>query len=541
MLYAILRHVKFTSKTQARLATAHNYRTDHVPNADEQAPHPNIEFVNTQQRDYWEIAEERIQEAGIKIRRSDQIRCVEIVLTASPEFFKRDADERALDVQDSRWLKDVRTYLNETYGEKNVVACQLQQDEKSPHVHAVVVPITPDGRLSARDVFNPRTLRDYQTKFAEAMKPHGLMRGVEHSQAKHQPMKMMYGQQGQTAAELGAQLGPTSTYQDVPVKRPGMRNYGNLTEWEATTTAQVNAKARAQVDAANQRAEKAQILALENAAAKEQVRVLQKQLATSEKLKEGYKAESDEIAKRIAGGEAPPAKWVKNGNELLDKAIGQLRDGRQSLRTFESWGDESRIKEQSAKNKAMEADLSRFAGGKTRLADLDAETARGKALHAALLKHQEEKRADDLIIDQQNKRQAAITRVTNHELSLMDRAISHWKINPGDLTACLIVPEEKAEAVQKALTIPGSSYAASILVQGEPHRRDGLKAVYLHYQAGFAPKVDAHFSRIREIGGEVYEHAGSQTRREQLKAQPHQKIQEREQEPTKSKDFGIGG
>ena len=71
-------------------------------------------------------------------------------------------------------------------------------------------------------MFNPHTLVEYQDKFAEAMKPHGLERGVEHSQAKHQPMKKMYGQQGQTAAELGTQLGPASSYQDATVASPGL-------------------------------------------------------------------------------------------------------------------------------------------------------------------------------------------------------------------------------------------------------------------------------------------------------------------------------
>ena len=180
MAYAIMRHAKFTSKAQAVKATDHNYRTDEVLNADKEALHPNVEFINVAERSYWDLAEERIAEAGIKIRRHDQIRCVEIVFTASPEFFERDANKRAVDMQDSQWTKDIRTYLVATFGEKNLIGFQIQQDEKSPHVHAVVVPITEDGRLSSRDVFNPTTLRAYQIKFAEAMKPHGLERGTEH-------------------------------------------------------------------------------------------------------------------------------------------------------------------------------------------------------------------------------------------------------------------------------------------------------------------------------------------------------------------------
>ena len=536
----ILRHVKIIDQDHAQKASAHNYDRASVPNADQEAPHPTIEFVNTEKRDYWDLAEERIKDAGIKIRRHDQIRCEEIILTASPEWFKRDEQGRAVDMSDSQWLKDIRTYLIETYGEKNLIGFQLQQDEKSPHVHAMVVPITADGRLSCKDVFKPSTLREYQDKFAEAMKPYGLIRGAEHSQAKHQPMKQMYGQQNKTAAELEKQMGEAKSYTDVKVDSPG-HVVANPEQWAAKQSQAVNEQARKQVEEANERANKAQTLALENASAKEQVRVLQKQLSTSDKLKEGHKAQSGEAAKRMAGGEAP-AEIVSRGNDLLDRDRDRLRVVRQKLAQLygPATGNYVRLaelvsgpgKELEAEKKKLEADLSRFAGGRSRLKDLDEEPAK-------LVAEQEQAARDKEVIaqgDRERKQQADALRVQKQELSLMNRAISHWKIGPEDLTACLIVPSEKVKAVQKALTIPGSSYASPISVQGEPFRKDGLEAVYVHYQASFAHQIGAHFSRIREIGGQVYEHAGSQTKREHLQAQPQQKAKEREQGPAPSQD-----
>ncbi len=542
-----MRWVKVTSQEQANKATGHNYRKDRVRNADEQAPHPNVELVNMAGKGYWELAEERIKEVVTRKVRDDQVRCMEVILTASPEFFERDAKGRAVDMSQSGWFKDQLTFLEKTFGKANVLSCTLHQDEKTPHVHAVIAPITADGHLSAKLLFNPKTLTDYQNQYAEAMKPHGLERGVEHSQAKHQPMKQMYGQQGQTAAELEKQMGEAKSYTDVPVKRPGMLDYANLAKWEAETSAQVNEKARKQVEEANKRADKAQTLALENASAKEQVRVLQKQLSTSEKLKEGHKAQSEEAAKRMAGGEAP-AEIVSRGNDLLDQDRDRLRDVRQKLaqlygpaKKAENYGRLAELisgpgKELEAEKKKLEGDLGRFAGGRSRLKDLDEEPARIAAEQAQAAQRRQ-------IIaqgDRENARKAEALRVSKHELSLMDRAISHWKITPGDLTACLIVPSEKVKAVQNALTIPGSSYACPISVQGEPFRRDGLEAVYVHYQASFAHQMGAHMDRIREIGGQVYEHAGSQARREQLQGQPQQKTQEREQGPAPSKDIEVG-
>ena len=89
MAYAIMRWTKVTNQKQADDATGHNYRTDKVANADKEAPHPNVELVNIDGRGYWELATERIAQVVTRKVRDDQIRCMEVILTASPEFFER--------------------------------------------------------------------------------------------------------------------------------------------------------------------------------------------------------------------------------------------------------------------------------------------------------------------------------------------------------------------------------------------------------------------------------------------------------------------
>lgn len=416
MAYAIMRWAKLTSQAQADKATGHNYRTDQVANADELAPHPNVELVNTAERGYWELAEERIGEVVTRKVRDDQVRCMEVILTASPEFFERDADGRAKDISQGQWLKDQLTFLEKTFAKENVLSCTLHQDEKSPHVHAVIAPITADGCLSAKRLFNPTTLTTYQSQYAEAMEVHGLQRGVEHSQAEHQPMKRLYGQQGQTAAELGAQLGPASSYQDVQVKPPGGLELLNLDKWAAKTSAQVNEQARAQVEAANERAEKAQNLALENAAAKDQAHVLQKQLHTSEGLKEAnyakFKAERaklDEVAMRAAGGEPVGPELIKRGGQLLDQAAQDVQRGQQRVAGLgkeaeqaEKKGDYARvaelrygaIQEEEKRQKEQETHLRGYKGGAERLDQLAAQQAQKRADQAEQAKKVEKKRAE---------------------------------------------------------------------------------------------------------------------------------------------------
>ena len=86
-------------------------------------------------------------------------------------------------------------------------------DEKTPHLHATVVPIvtgerirrkregekkyeTKSGpRLSADDVMRRTKLHEYQNSYAKAMKPFGLQRGIVGSTAKHQTNSEYYRQQ----------------------------------------------------------------------------------------------------------------------------------------------------------------------------------------------------------------------------------------------------------------------------------------------------------------------------------------------------------
>jgi Plasmid recombination enzyme len=190
---AICRIAKCKSSGSATGKTQHNYREREVLNADKERQHLNQEYINLGQRGIWEIATERIEQAGVTRKvKPDAVRAVEMILTASADFFERDELGVALDIRGGEWLKKNQEFLQERYG-KNVVALTLHQDEKTPHLHAIIVPITSDNRLSAKEVFTPRTLRALQTDYAQAMQGFGLERGIEGSKAKHSDMQTYYG------------------------------------------------------------------------------------------------------------------------------------------------------------------------------------------------------------------------------------------------------------------------------------------------------------------------------------------------------------
>jgi hypothetical protein len=61
------------------------------------------------------------------------------------------------------------------------------------HIHAVTVPLTEDGRLSARELLgNPKAMSQRQDRYAEQMKSFGFQRGVKATGIKHEDAKTYY-------------------------------------------------------------------------------------------------------------------------------------------------------------------------------------------------------------------------------------------------------------------------------------------------------------------------------------------------------------
>lgn len=84
------------------------------------------------------------------------------------------------------FFRDATRFFQRRFGEENVINGNVHLDEPgAPHMHLGVVPVI-DGRLSAKALFTPETLRQLQTDFAaEVGEKYGLMRGREGSEAKH--------------------------------------------------------------------------------------------------------------------------------------------------------------------------------------------------------------------------------------------------------------------------------------------------------------------------------------------------------------------
>jgi hypothetical protein len=278
----------------------HNYRQGHVPNADAERKHLNHEYVLNYEN-LGKAIDARLHNAGLDHVRKDAVRGMEFILTASPETFKRDQTGQFTgDYRESDWVKANLNFMKQQYG-SNLVAFTLHQDEKTPHIHAIVVPITSDNRLCAKELFTPKTLRQLQTDYAAAMKPFGLERGVEGSRAQHVDMKHIYGLQQAQRQEIQQELAPIQQQNEpLHVSKPDVLDLLNLERWRQQQEAQINAEYNRRLAEVQKAAQIAQNAAVANATAKEQGKVLQQRLDTAEGLKQANHEKAQKAEQKLA-------------------------------------------------------------------------------------------------------------------------------------------------------------------------------------------------------------------------------------------------
>jgi hypothetical protein len=133
------------------------------PDIDPAKKHLNYHIV-APQCGYRRAVSKMIAAAGCRTRRDSTV-MVETVITASPEFM------RPLPAPEQReYFQRAFDFMEEKIGGDNIIAATVHMDEKTPHMHFTFCPITPDRRLSAKDILgNQARLSQWQTDYHAAM------------------------------------------------------------------------------------------------------------------------------------------------------------------------------------------------------------------------------------------------------------------------------------------------------------------------------------------------------------------------------------
>ena len=156
-----------------------NYKSDN-PQIDSERTRNNYRFTPYFGKTYTEFINGRIKELGLSPRK-DAVVMNSFVLGSDKTFF-----DGLAKIEQYNFFSDCHKFFAERYGEENIIAAVVHNDETTPHMHLNLMPVTKDGRLCSKQLFDKPQLRQLQTDFYEAVgKRWGLQRGKEGSQKKH--------------------------------------------------------------------------------------------------------------------------------------------------------------------------------------------------------------------------------------------------------------------------------------------------------------------------------------------------------------------
>lgn len=205
-MYAILRTKRIKDNNKFSQMCSHNLRDGKNPeeNIDKSKSNQNeilidefdLENVKEFGGSYSQKIDDYYNKLGVK-QRKNSVKCLEFVLTASPEFF-----QKATPKEKENWVKHQINFARKEFG-KNLKLMVLHNDESNMHFHlAVSVEETKtvkfknrygEGEKTAVSLnakrFNRSYLIDLHTRYAIHNKPFGLVRGVEKSKATHTDLK----------------------------------------------------------------------------------------------------------------------------------------------------------------------------------------------------------------------------------------------------------------------------------------------------------------------------------------------------------------
>ena len=178
MSYLVLHMDKF-KKEAVRGIQSHNNRERESrsnPDIDYERSAHNYDLHEHAAENYAEAIQNRIDDLLlVKAVRKDAVRMCGLIVSSDSAFFEKLSPEDT-----KRFFAESKAFLMEFVGAENVISAMVHMDEKTPHMHFLHVPVTPDGRLNAKEIYTRESLKKLQTELPRHLQSRGfdLQRGV---------------------------------------------------------------------------------------------------------------------------------------------------------------------------------------------------------------------------------------------------------------------------------------------------------------------------------------------------------------------------
>ena len=177
-------------------ASEHHMQTEPSPHHDPEAGPPIVLHLAGGKTPY-QAARHLLD--GAKRRNRETVLCREVVLSASPSYFRPGREDQAGVFDHDRmkaWTVATLSWVRRQWPDQVASIVLHVERESTPHAHVLIVPrvrAANGWKLDSKSLFNRASLRQLQSSYADALAPLGIRRGEPGSEAKHSEVKQFYG------------------------------------------------------------------------------------------------------------------------------------------------------------------------------------------------------------------------------------------------------------------------------------------------------------------------------------------------------------
>ena len=177
----IIRVARYTSgsiNSIGREEYRHKYNHKNT-SIDEARSHLNITLGNKDRKTLYQLWKTHIEHYGLNYTgKKNQIAMEQIVITASPDFFKqlgwdkivaREWDKTDIPKEICQYFNDSLKFVKEYIGKENLLSATLHFDEETPHLHVDYIPVI-CGKRKRKDVY----LKDEQGRCIRNERGHAI-------------------------------------------------------------------------------------------------------------------------------------------------------------------------------------------------------------------------------------------------------------------------------------------------------------------------------------------------------------------------------
>lgn len=191
MSYAIMRFEKRHAENLKGMENHNERKTENHSNKEIETDKSHLNYDLISCSNYKEAIDKELKERYTKTTaiRKDAVVATEFLFTSDTEFF-----DKLSPGEEKKYFEECLDFLKEKFGEKNIISAKVHKDEKTPHLHAVIIPLHNDGSLSMKKyVDSKKDLMKLQDSFFEKISKEfpQLERGQSKTitESKHKDLK----------------------------------------------------------------------------------------------------------------------------------------------------------------------------------------------------------------------------------------------------------------------------------------------------------------------------------------------------------------